>query len=402
VRAQAATLEYQAWLKRMVDDQSPVKGPRRVRIGRDRAPATFPSSTLPAQPSITTGGVIVCTSSTRPSGVDGQLIFETDTDRLLEYDATLAAWVPPRGVGYVGPSSSPPAIAYDGELWFRTDTRDLVVRNAAGSSWVAVAANGVPIYTSGTRPFVPADGTIIFETDTRRLMVYSFGLGWQSPAGLVYIGTSSTRPNLQYDGQTIFETDTRRLMTFHAAAGSWVPTPGTVLICTSSTRPVAAIGRGIYETDTHRLLVYTTATTQWQQPWNMPWGHVGSGFNTVTQPTITTEVGITGMSVTWTAVANRRYLVTAWVLYTHTGTDADSNFYIRNGVGGALLAQSLQWDANTTHYRTQQCATILSIPAGSYTVACTINTVAGSISTLLGTPYSLLLVQDIGPSANPA
>lgn len=322
VRAQAATLEYQAWLKRMVDDQSPVKGPRRVRIGRDRAPATFPSSTLPAQPSITTGGVIVCTSLTRPTAVDGQLILETDTDRLLEYDATLVAWVPPRGIGYVGPSGSPPATAYDGELWFRTDLRDLVARNTAGASWVAVASPGVPIYTSGTRPASPPDGTVIFETDTRRLMVYSFGLGWQSPAGLVYICTSATRPSLQYDGQTIFETDTRRLMTYQANITTWVPTPGTVLICTSATRPAAVAGRAIYETDTHKLLIYTTATTQWQKPWNLPWGLVGFATSTSGASGITVDVDVAGLSINVAWPANRfikvTYVVTAQL--TASGT----------------------------------------------------------------------------------
>jgi hypothetical protein len=146
-----------------------VKGPRRVRIPRQQSPLAPPSSTLPAQPSISMGGVIVCTSTTRPLAVDGQLIFETNTRRLLQYEAALTDWVPPRGVGYMASSASPPAHSFDGEVWFQTDTRLLVVRDVSSAAWLPVRGMVTPC-TSATRPASPYEGQPIYETDTDRLL----------------------------------------------------------------------------------------------------------------------------------------------------------------------------------------------------------------------------------------
>lgn len=42
-------------------------------------------------------GIIVCTSGTRPTAVDGKAIYETDTDKFLVYDG--ASWVDMSGAG---------------------------------------------------------------------------------------------------------------------------------------------------------------------------------------------------------------------------------------------------------------------------------------------------------------
>jgi hypothetical protein len=181
VRATQQLADYQAWVKRTEADQSPVKGPRRVRIPRQQSPLAPPSSTLPAQPSISMGGVIVCTSTTRPLAVDGQLIFETNTRRLLQYEAALTDWVPPRGVGYMALSASPPAHSFDGEVWFQTDTRLLAVRDVSSAAWLPVRGMVTPC-TAATRPASPYEGQPIYETDTDRLLIYTTATtGWQPP-----------------------------------------------------------------------------------------------------------------------------------------------------------------------------------------------------------------------------
>jgi hypothetical protein len=81
-----------------------------------------------------------------------------------------------------------------------------------------------------------------------------------------------------------------------------------VIVCTSATRPASPLeGQQIYETDTDRMLTYTTATTTWRQPWNMPWGYITKSTSNSTTTGITTEVDV--LTVTWTAVANRRYKI---------------------------------------------------------------------------------------------
>lgn len=86
------------------------------------------------------GGVIICTSSTRPSAAfEGMTIYETDTDRQLTY--TGSVWLPPR------------------------------------------SSAGVFICTSSTRPSSPYEGLTIYETDLDRLYTYS-GSAWVFRSGL--------------------------------------------------------------------------------------------------------------------------------------------------------------------------------------------------------------------------
>lgn len=79
-----------------------------------------------------------------------------------------------------------------------------------------------------------------------------------------------------------------------------------VIVCTSGSRPSpAVVGMTIYETDTARMLVYAAATATWQPPWNMPWGL--QGYATLTSASsAVSAITDAGLSVTWTAVANRR------------------------------------------------------------------------------------------------
>jgi hypothetical protein len=81
-------------------------------------------------------------------------------------------------------------------------------------------------------------------------------------------------------------------------------------VCTSSTRPASPFeGQMIYETDTDKVLVYNGSA--WYANWNLPWGVVGyatplsATFNTSSA----TPVDVTGMSISFTGIANRRYRV---------------------------------------------------------------------------------------------
>jgi hypothetical protein len=83
-------------------------------------------------------------------------------------------------------------------------------------------------------------------------------------------------------------------------------------VCTSSTRPVSPYeGQAIYETDTDKVLVWNG--TAWYPNWNLPWGYIANQTVTSAQTGITTEVDLTGLTVTFTAQANRFYMMVAVV-----------------------------------------------------------------------------------------
>ena len=89
-------------------------------------------------------------------------------------------------------------------------------------------------------------------------------------------------------------------------------------------------GMVVYDVALDAYLGYTTATTGWRPLWNMPWGHVASATGTATTNIGTNDVDINGMTVTWTAVQNRRYRVSAQLTVNapSPGTN-DCNVFVR-------------------------------------------------------------------------
>lgn len=81
-------------------------------------------------------GMKVVTSTTRPATPwDGQLIFETDTNYTLLWDATGAAWKQIGGAATVCTSSTRPASPLNGQIIYETDTRQLLVYSTAATAW---------------------------------------------------------------------------------------------------------------------------------------------------------------------------------------------------------------------------------------------------------------------------
>lgn len=78
--------------------------------------------------------VVTCTSATRPTGVQGRVIYETDTDLLLVYNGT--SWVTVFGGGYV--SYSP------------TLTNITIGNGTQTHKWRSVGAKGILVSNSIT------------------------------------------------------------------------------------------------------------------------------------------------------------------------------------------------------------------------------------------------------------
>jgi len=181
----------------------------------------------------------------------------------------------------------------------------------------------------------------------------------------------------------------------------------TVIVCTSGTRPASPNeGMTIYETDTDRLLIYTTATTGWQPPWNLPWGRIAYASTTTSQTGIGPAVeDLTSLTVTFTAVANRKLRVTGNVMLaqeTSTGFTA----YVSITTGANAI---LQYAGRTFHNSGESDLFTPRLPehspaAGSTTYklrgTCTASGVVQSVLSADNPAY--IQVEDIGPNGAPA
>jgi hypothetical protein len=150
--------------------------------------------------------------------------------------------------------------------------------------------------------------------------------------------------------------------------------------------------------------------TAWRLPWNMPWGCVGTPFVSTTfsqAVTSTTPVDLTAISVTWVAVANRRYRVTASGLIVTQATNVSTaKVWITTGAG-ALLANicDLNLSISGTGQRGNVVGTYLyqGLAAGSQTVKLQAQTSAiTSTVTQDSTTQVVLMVEDIGPNGAPS
>lgn len=176
------------------------------------------------------------------------------------------------------------------------------------------------------------------------------------------------------------------------------------VICTSTTRPASPfVGMKIYETDTAKALVYAGATSGWSPPWNLSWGRQASVVVTAdTGSIVGTIVDITGATVSWTAVAGRRYKATF-------------KAEVSSSVGGDTPVLSLTNASNADYDRVTKPLTstggetfagVVEITGVSGATVAKLRGIraAGSGTLTIGggaTRPCSIIIEDIGPSANP-
>lgn len=191
----------------------------------------------------------------------------------------------------------------------------------------------------------------------------------------------------------------RRLVT---AGQGYATTLGGQVTSTSTMRPSAPTdGMRIYETDTHKHMVYYAVAGVWRQPWGEPWGLQGMGYRTTTLTGITTTVDIGFLTVTFVAVANRRYKIHC--VGEVASTVADGAFQIFVQANGTTIKRATG-DLSTSS-RTKQVTVIHTPVAGSITYKIQLSRAGGSGSLIwtaaIDNP-SQITVEDIGPNGNPA
>lgn len=181
-----------------------------------------------------------------------------------------------------------------------------------------------------------------------------------------------------------------------------------VINCDSSADYPSApvVGMTVYDLNDDALYVYAGATSGWRPPWNLPWGRVASATGTATTNIGTTYVDLSGMSVTWTAVQNRRYqvCVQANIIAPAAGT-SDCNVYVRIvDATPTQTAESIQTAALTQSYTEFTVVELLNYTsaAGSVTRKAQAKVSASSNNSLVTTNPPLIWVQDIGPAGAPS
>jgi hypothetical protein len=204
------------------------------------------------------------------------------------------------------------------------------------------------------------------------------------------------------------------LASFTVAAGANVATAlidtrqfaGTyqgVQRCTSTTQPsLPSRGEFIYETNTYKLQQYTTAATSWQPPWNLPWGVMGVSSTTATSASTAATIIDTGLSIAYSHVANRRYR------YSYSC----QAFPTAAGQVDILVTNSANTNIGLSSSRIQllasQIGTVSKVFYFSPTTSAAVTHKCRFFGSVLCSLYgdgnysNSFIIEDIGPSANPA
>lgn len=139
--------------------------------------------------------------------------------------------------------------------------------------------------------------------------------------------------------------------------------------------------------------------------WSQPWGTIGYAEITTSPSTFTTIVDISGLSVTFTAVANRRYRITAGAILSSSVANDVARIWITNGSNTQLQAGSTGAMPTATIGHSVLAQVIKTPSAGSitYKVRAERAIGTGNITLTAGsTVPAYILVEDIGPNGVPA
>ena len=171
------------------------------------------------------------------------------------------------------------------------------------------------------------------------------------------------------------------------------------------TVPVKGMVEYITSNDANEGLTTYNSNNVWRLPWNMPWGlqAVAQGWNSaVDQTGITTEVDVTGATVTFTAV-NHRYLLLSAQIPFQQNTSAGNIKFIWN-IGGSDTNQGIDFQTGSTGstYSLGANMTYTTAASGSLTIKLRATTDAGTLTVRNNVATGLLLVTDVGPSGAPA
>ena len=133
--------------------------------------------------------------------------------------------------------------------------------------------------------------------------------------------------------------------------------------------------------------------------WNSAWGSVGASSTKVLQNIGTSFVTLNNIAVTFTAVAGRKYVVTAMFDYTQKVSAGSVYFQIYDETAGVSLLDALQWAPIASGLYTQTLVLSDWRPTAGITRTVRLRAHTNSSANTDYNAYggSHLLVEDVGP-----
>jgi hypothetical protein len=138
----------------------------------------------------------------------------------------------------------------------------------------------------------------------------------------------------------------------------------------------------------------------WRLPWNMPWGFVGHQSTTAAQNGVTTPLAlVSNISVTFTAIGNRQYLISGQVVGRQRTSAQLITVDLFESTAAASLTGSLVGQTiGIDNYTTINTSVVHTPSSGSRTYRVRAAT-SGATVDLNAIGYSNITVTDIGPAA---
>jgi hypothetical protein len=142
---------------------------------------------------------------------------------------------------------------------------------------------------------------------------------------------------------------------------------------------------------------------EWRRPWNMPWGFVASASRSTLQTGVSTSfVDLTGLSVTFAAVANRRYEVRAKFLVEKATTTNLVDVILANAANTQLENMGTLKMSPFDLFTFFPSAFVGSIGAGTQTLKLRGICGSGTFNVRSDASISRIWVLDVGPDGAPA
>jgi len=182
------------------------------------------------------------------------------------------------------------------------------------------------------------------------------------------------------------------------------PFSSTSALASAITAPVVGMATYISSNDANEGLLTRSSAGQWRLPWNMPWGRVGSGsFGTATSSGVSSSFVDVGPTVSFTAVANRRYKVSVAIArIAAPATACVVTTLLVNGSGAAQQYLSFNSVAANALFSVSSVGEFTGIAAGAYTFKVQGTTdIASAAVYQSGTYGSSMIVEDVGPAGAP-
>jgi hypothetical protein len=169
------------------------------------------------------------------------------------------------------------------------------------------------------------------------------------------------------------------------------------VIDNAAARPASPYeGQVIFQKDTDQLLIWDGSA--WYPPKNTSWGYLTQATKSVTQ-SVTTEADLSGLSITWTAVANRKYRITVFFSGAGLTGSGVTSVYITDSSNNKL-SEFICYSVNG-EYLSGTSTVIVSPSAGSvtYKARAFSNQGFNFYSTAVRTELAPFInVEDIGPA----